>query len=295
MFVRPLLAAGVLGLLASSSAMAGDDMAACERMFEHVMKGLIEADSTEAVEGGCRYTNVVATLDTFNRWSIGQVTLTGTDVIASIIGDRVPVAAELTFDDMVFAPYGSGGVSQYILESQQIGFKFHMAYRWDEQTGELDLNDVSVFEPRTGMAGFSAKAHLAALPDAATMYDNQTDGTITALTLRLDNRGVFESMVVPVLVSLLPYDQDPRPAIAKYQRAIAAAFAALPDTVLDTDGKAVAAEFVGVFPHPDGRYEVTFEAEEPIEVMALASIGSVTGLLKLLPSLTITAQHMPAE
>jgi len=292
-FARPFLAAVLLSLSATSAVLAQDDagMMDCRQLAEKLVS--VTPGGVEAVENGCQFTDLVADFDTYNRWHIGKAVVAGTDILAAFEAKALPPMLEVSLEDVVFSPELGDGVSQYIIEAQQVGFSAHLAYHWDEAAGLVSVDDLSLTGPHIGHGALSMRMHLEQLP--ALSEEGPPAGSIETLSITLDNEGLFETMMVPFLVGSLPYGDDPRPAIAKYQAAIVKAIAALPDETLDEDGKSAAVHFVESFPHPTGRYEFGFSADEPIGVAALASINTIPGLLRLLPDLTMTASHVPAE
>jgi hypothetical protein len=251
--------------------------------------------SIEDTATGCIITNVYFG-SSYSRTAIGQITLDTDDLFGAIAGHSRPAKLELSVTDIRVSPeMADSPVTAYVLETQQAPFDLHLAYSWDEASGDFDLDDLSMTMPTLG--SITLKARLAGVTDMPEALDSPADfarGNIEKLSLTLDNRGLFTAFAVPVLVGNLPYDEDPRPAIATAQQAITTFIAALPDTQIDQASKAVLTRFVADFPKPNGFYHVEIAAkDQPVPLEGLLDFNGPTDLIGLLSKFTLTAEFKP--
>lgn len=268
----------------------------CTSLFDNL--GMLNRDAQSHIEDtatGCVVTNVYFG-SSYSRTAIGQITLDADDLFGAIAGHSRPGTLELSVTDIRVSPeMDDSPVTAYILETQQTPFDLHLAYSWDEASGDFDLDDLSMTMPTLG--SITLKARLAGVTDMPEALDSPADfarGNIEKLSLTFDNRGLFTAFAVPVLVGNLPYDEDPRPAITTAQQAVTTFITALPDTQIDANSKAVLTRFVADFPKPNGFYHVeTVAKDQPVPLEGLLDFNSPTDLIGLLSKFTLTAEFKP--
>lgn len=268
----------------------------CASLFDSL--GMLNRSPQTSIEDtatGCTVTNVYFG-SSYSRTAIGQITLDADDLFGAIAGHSRPAKLELSVTNIRVSPdMADSPVTAYILETQQAPFDLHLAYSWDEASGDFDLDDLSMTMPALG--NITLKARLAGVTDMPEALDSPADfarGNIEKLSLTLDNRGLFTAFAVPILVGNLPYNEDPRPAIATAQQAITTFITALPDTQIDANSKAILTRFVADFPKPNGFYHLEIAAEDqPVPLEGLLDFNSPTDLVGLLSKFTLTAAFKP--
>lgn len=268
----------------------------CTSLFDSL--GMLDRSPQTNIEDtttGCTVTNVYFGAS-YSRTAIGQITLDADDLFDAIAGHSRPAKLELSVTNIRVSPdMADSPVTAYILETQQAPFDLHLAYSWDEASGDFDLDDLSMTMPALG--NITLKARLAGVTDMPEALESPTDfarGNIEKLSLTLDNRGLFTAFAVPVLVGNLPYDEDPRPAIATAQQAITTFITALPDTQIDANSKAILTRFVADFPKPNGFYHLEIAAkDQAVPLEGLLDFNSPTDLIGLLSKFTLTAEFKP--
>ncbi|MDO1583220.1 hypothetical protein [Rhizobium oryzicola] len=248
----------------------------------------------EPIENGCHASNVLISQSAYARWKAADLRITGKDLFASVTAERLPETLEVSLTGLQFSLNAGTPLSNYVMEVTQLPFDIHLAYRGDGASQELTLDDLSLRGTRFGSIGVSGAASgVSKMPVLASQVEEATKlAAIRKLSLKLDNRGVFESIVVMPLISTLPQDHDPKPAIERY-RSLATAFVdSLPDRIATSDSKTVLKTFLAEFPHPAGRYQVDIDAEQPIPVADLLGAASKPqGLSALLAKLKLSAAH----
>ena len=245
------------------------------------------------IKDGCQILDATFNFGTYVRWHVAELKITGRGLTEAVAAQRLPEDLNLTLTGLRFAPNVGGQTSNYILEIQQVPFDAHLAYQWNAETKTLSLDDLSISGQRIGLASVSARVSgLAEMPrEVGTIADFANAG-IENVTLTLNNYGVFQSMLAPPLIGLLPPDEDPRPTIANYQAMLTTSLAALPETVANAASKAVLTQLIADFPAPTGIYQLSIDAQKPVPISSLTG-NEVAALTSLVSSLVLTATHQP--
>ncbi len=250
----------------------------------------------EPIETGCRATNIFFSQSAYSRWKVAELTVAGKDLFASITADRLPETLEVSLTGLHVSLNTGTSLSKYVMEVIQLPYDIHLAYQWDRARQELTVSDFSLKGPRFGSVAISAAVSgVSKMPGLSSQPEEVAkQASLRKLSFKLFNRGVFETVIVMPLISALPHDQDPKPAIERY-RSMATTFVdSLPETVATDDSKTALKTFVAEFPHPAGRYQVDIEAKQPVAVADLAGAAAdPQALSALLSRFTLSAHHEP--
>lgn len=297
-FAAPLLLLPLLAIPAFAQDQPSDSESIpkdCTSLFDNLgMLNRGDETTIEDTETGCAITNVYFG-SSYSRFAIGRITLEADDLFGAIAGHNRPSRLQLNVSDIRSSPDfdDSSPLTAYIMEMQQTPFALNLAYRWDAESGDFALDDLSMHMPAIGSAVF--KAELSDVRDMPESIEEPTDyarGNIEKLTLTLDNRGLFTHVIAPIFLNTLPYDEDPRPHIAAAQKTVIALIDAQPDSQIDDASKAVLARFVNAFPKPEGiyRFEIT-PSGAPVSLESLvAPNDDMVGLIELLAKFTLSAE-----
>lgn len=268
----------------------------CTSLFDNL--GILNRDAQSEIEDtatGCAISNVYFG-SSYSRFAIGKVTLEADDLFGAVAGNTRPAQLKLNIAGVRSSPDIDSPLNTYIMEMQQVPFELNLAYRWDATSGDFHLDDLSMRMPTVGSAVFQAE--LSEVRDMPAAIEEPTDyarGNVEKLTLTLDNRGLFTAVAAPILLSSLPYEEDPRPLIAAAQKAAIALIDARPEDQIDAPSKAVLARFVNAFPRPDGLYhfEIT-PIDAPVSLESLvAPTDDMAGLMELLARFNLSAEYKP--
>lgn len=264
----------------------------CTSLFDNL--GMLNRDKQSRIEDtetGCTITDVYFG-STYSRFAIGRITLEADDLFGAVAGHTRPAQLKLNISGVRSSPDIDSPLNTYIMEMQQVPFELNLAYRWDAESGDFDLDDFSMRMPSIGSVVL--KAELSGVSDMPATIQEPTDyarGNVEKLTLTLDNRGLFTAVAAPILLSPLPYDEDPRPHIAAAQQMVIGLINARPDDQIDPASKQVLARFVNDFPRPDGfyRFEIT-PIDAPVSLESLvAPTDDLAGLMELLGRFNLSA------
>jgi len=279
-------------VLLMSTAFAKDEAQAitsCSELFGFV--GLAErGDDTviDDISDGCRITNFYVGTSDYQRYRVAALSVTAPGLFEAFAADLPPASAEIVATGIALAPR-IDPVFEYLMEVQNQPFDAHLSYRWDDTAGTLELRDIGISSPLLGRLAFSATISGVGAEEFAEARTGMTPAIVLkAMEVTLDNGMVFESFVLPSLISLLPPDQDPRPAIALYQQQTLALLSGLPDSLIDKASKAAIAGFIESFPRPKGEYVVAVTSEAGI---GFDDLEPLLSLLEQPGTITIRASH----
>ena len=268
--------------------------ASCEELF--TLSGFAEKGPRtriETVADGCRITDFFAGSTDYDRFRIGMLTLVAPGLFDALAEDLPPPRANIAVTGIASAPRIDDPLLEYILEVQSQPFDVNLAYDWDEATGVLRIEEVSLSGALLGRLAFSAQ--MAGLdPDAfATARAGMPpDFVLREAEVVLDNKLLVASFIAPPVISTLSSDEDPRAQIARYQQMIHATLEGLPETLVDAGSKAVLAALVDSFPSPEGVYTIRLHSEEGIGLDALEADQALK-LLTQPGAMTLEASHDP--
>lgn len=243
---------------------------------------------------GCSISNFYAGYGPYNRYRIDTLTIQSPNLFADYAQDFFPAELDLNVSGLVISPDTGSLLQNYIIEMQSEPMDIHLAYRWDKQSGDLDIADLSV--TTQDQAGVRLAARISGLDiDPDTIDElNEVPGAFEHLVFEIDDARFLSALAGPALVGMLPYDEDPRPLIASQQQAAATFIENLPEANVSPDSKAALITFIHAFPKANGDYTMELRADPGLKVSAL-DVDDLAALLPLLASLQLAVTHTPAE
>lgn len=271
------------------------DPANCEALFSSAP--LVEKGTDTRVEStadGCRISNIFVGTNDYTRYRIRELTITAPELLDALAKDVLPPEADILATGISLAPAVVDPLFSYILEVQSQPFDVRVRYSWDESDGILAIDEISLSGKTFGRLAFSGRV-AGVLPSAiaSAREGNPPDVTLQALGIELKNGMLFEAFIVPVIAQALLNDEDPHQQVADYKQNIKAHLAELPEEMLDTDSKAVVADFVENFPHPKGVYTVQITSKDGIDIRSIR-IETAEDLSRALQAVVVRATHEAA-
>ena len=267
---------------------------ACENLFDgnQVFQRTV-ASVVTWFGGSCHFTNIVAELANYGRFSIDDVTLTGSRSI-----DEGLWIGEVSFDGSQFLPeYAGHPLLSYVEATRQDPANLHLAVAWNPVSGDMEIADFSISGKFLGTIAVSATlTGVHELPKDFFDLARLTDLNIKHVTVDFDNRLMFHDYVAEPILSQMAPDEDPRPRIAALQQAINTMIATLPFNRMPATTKVVLSQFVADFPHAFGHYRLEVSpTQKQFPVAALLGMSSVEDLAAVLAQLTIDATYADRE
>jgi hypothetical protein len=273
--VRAALAA--LFVLAASSAVAQPREVSCKALADRLLAGRTTAETKVTQDGQtCAVTNLKIAKSRYQGWTIERLTVTGPDFLRLEKGRLFPTALRVEAHGVRFAPDVEDARTRYLMQAQQRPFDARLDYMWDKVTQQLHLRELALDSPQKGLIVVSMDADLADL-DRRTTVPQPKDFGVRRARLVLDNSGLFESMLLPVIIGLFPSDKDPAVEIPKAQAREKAKVRALPSSTIDEASKDALSRFIDDFPHPRGHFEIDQTFDAPLRLTdprALAASGT---------------------
>lgn len=246
---------------------------------------------------GCRLTRFYVGTDSYTRYRIDELVLRAPTLFEDYAAERLPTELDLTITGLASAPDTGSPNSNYLIEIQSQPMDFHLAYRWDRDEQTVELSDVSLTAPGHDVIHLAGR--LSGMDFSAESLDNldAMPGAFDQLVIEFNNARFFSSMVAPAVISLLPYDEDPRPLIASYQQSAIAFVEGLPEGTISGDSKAALTSFINAFPRTTGDYQFELRADPPLEFASidLDAVDDLAELFPILQRLQLAVSHTPAE
>jgi hypothetical protein len=272
--VRAVLA--VLFVLAASSATAQPREVSCKALADRLLAGRTTAETKVTQDGQtCAVTNLKIAKSRYQGWTIERLTVTGPDFRRLEKGQLFPTALRVEALGVRFAPDIEDTHSRYLIQAQQRPLDARLDYAWDKATQRLHLRELAVEGSVGGLFAVSMDADLADL-DTRTTLPGPKDLGVRRARLVFDNGGLFESLLLPVILGLVPADKDPAAEIPKAQAREKAKVRALPSSTIDEASKDALSRFIDDFPHPRGHFEIDQTFDAPLRLTdprALADSG----------------------
>lgn len=244
---------------------------------------------------GCLIANGGIAFGTYQNWIFKRAEFKS-DSIAALAKDMqaIPLWSSLSIEGLALQIPTSSASARYIAALQQWPMDFSGSYRWYPDEGRLEVDDMQLSSPRSGLLGVSGDfvAEKNATPQSLAALN--TLG-VSRLRLRIDNQGLFEAIVGPSAVALLTAgnadDADVEAQVEASKTQAVAVLAAIPDDQIDKNSRQSLIRFVQDMPHPVGSFSVEIEFPKPLMFGELMQSGDPVGVLKLLSSAKFTAYY----
>jgi hypothetical protein len=281
-FLSPIPArAALVALLALSPslALAKPGEVSCKALADRLLAERM-TPATKVIEDGpgCVVTKLKFAMGQYRGWTVDRLTVSGPDFRKLGKGKPFPTALRVEAQGVRFAPDVDDSHSRYLIQAQQHPFDARLSYDWDKATRRLHLRELALDDPRTGLIELSMDADLDDL-DTRTTPPAPKDFGIRHVRMVIDNNGLFEGMLLPPVLAMIPSDQDPAVEIPKAQARELAQIRKLPSSVIDEASKAALSRFVNDFPHPKGRVEIDQTFDTPLrleDLQAVLAVGKPT-------------------
>lgn len=269
----PVRAALAIALAAAPFSLpAKQKEVSCRALADRLLAGRMTAETKIAEEPQrCVVTDVRFQLSKYQGWAVDRLTVSGPDFRRLEKGRPLPTALDVEAHGITLSPDIDDSHTRYMMRAQQRPFDARLSYVWDEAAGRMHLKELAVDSPAAGLIAFSADADL---PDIARLTQSRKPGQIGIRHLKVvfDNNGLFEGMLLPVFLGMIPADQDPAVEVPKAQARDMAAIAKLPDTAIDRASKDALSRFLRDFPNPRGYFELEQTFDTPLELGGLSSL-----------------------
>lgn len=245
----------------------------------------------EDVEGGCRATNLSWNQSSYVQYKADEVILLSPDLLRTFPTGDLLVAADLTLKGVRAVPQTNSPLQDYIISLNSTGIDLHLAYTTDpaERSGTADFE---LDAGRLGRLALSAELSDVDTTDARLSTLTEVTGTLDHLEVSLEDAGLVANIFAPPILSTLPFDEDPRPAIAAAQEAAIAKLASWPETVMTPESLAALSALIRDFPKPEGSWTVTVDSDPGISLQTLYG-GTRSAFAAALKGTRITATGRP--
>lgn len=234
-------------------------------------KGFAVRDSHD----GCVISNALFSSGDLMSWAFDRVEIEG-DRLRDFMSDTPDMAssppqwARLAIDGVRLSLKIDDKLTKFISSVQQTPSDFTASYRFDPKDGYLHIQNAEMSNVRLGKVAISGEFNLPTESSIGQLAANPT-ATLSRLHLRLDNQGIWESLIVPSLANVVfrawsNDDADPETAIAQYITVASAAVQAMPDSQIDAESKKALLRFIQDMPNPTGYFALDLSFETPLPI-----------------------------
>jgi len=259
--------------------------------------GLIETgygSTIEDIENGCRLNAIYAGLGGYQRLRIETLEIIAADLETALIQQRQFEEARISIKGARISPDFGYPLQSYITEMQVRPFDLDLDYRWNAETGDLDISQLRAEGAVIGT--WSLSARLKNVPDLGLARTGAVaaDFGIEALSLTFAEKELVLGYILPMVLNTLPYDEDPAPHIEQGIAHFLDALANAPEADISADSKTVLADWIGRFPNLDGAagtLDISGKnAPLPLEKLFIEDAETFSAFLE---AAQISAQPMP--
>lgn len=267
--LRALLPCAPLLVIAADGHATVPPPPTCDDLADSLFRGALTRDSRVRTEGeSCIFTNVHIKTGHLAAWSIGQLTITGLkgpELNPKTRPARLQVRVEATH--IVYAPTIDNARARYQIALTQRPFDVRFDVDLDFQTSHLSIREAALESPWLGTINVAFDAILEGndIPEPSQVLGFK----FSRIRFGLDNRIVFESMVMPMVLALLPQDKDPAVEIPRLQKDAERDLKRLPASAIDPASRDALIRFTRDLPHPTGHFtaEVNFPTPQPVRAL----------------------------
>lgn len=297
MIPKRLASAALLLLaLSSDSAAAQSVPSACTTLAQGFLKGAItDPGQVHATDQGCQFSNIQVKLSRYQSWTVDQLTISGLenwDRKASPLPPHLLVSAR----GVRFAPAVDDSHMRYQMRLTQRPFDARLDAGFDPASQQLSIHELAIESPWIGHIGLGIDAVYRAEQDKHAGHDlpDLPALRLSHTRLVLDNKTLFEGMLMPAIIAFVPADQDPAVAFPRWQKKTEAQLRELPNGLLDHDSREALIRFIRDFPHPTGHFAVDVSFVHPISPGAIKAGKDHVSFLKD-TKISVVYQPAPAQ
>lgn len=179
----------------------------------------------------------------------------------------------------------------YLMRLQARPMRFGLAYEWRAQSGQLRIERAVLQGESLREIGVQVTAQLAERIGQRLRIEDLQSARLQALSLRLDNASLVQSMIMPVVVSNIGLYEDPKSVIEAGLLAARTAVMVMPAATASAASRKALLEFIGDLPAPDGRLDLALTFDPPLDSAGLADAGSLDGARKALAGMKVQARY----
>lgn len=283
-------------LTGGGRAMAAPEPQACTALAQGFLKGAIsDPGQVHATDRGCLFSDVQIKLGRYQNWTVEQLTiegLNGWDRKASPLPPHLLVSAK----GIRFAAPVENSHLRYQMRLTQRPFDARLDAGFDPATKALSIHELAIESPWIGHIALGIDAVYRAEQDGHAGHDlpDLPALQLSHTRLVLDNKTLFESMLMPTIIALVPAEQDPAEVFPRWQKKTEAQLRELPTRLLDADSREALIRFIRDFPHPTGHFAFDLRFAQPVTLAGLKAGKDHVSFLKD-TKITVTYQPQAAR
>lgn len=232
-----------------------------------------ETPQIELRHDGCVLKNGKVTGLRYGFWIFDSAQLRGEYAADSDPYPAIPSRGSIKVEGVRFI-FGRLPGSDYLSKVQQAPLTLQLLYYWDRGTKRLKIDHAVVFSDQLGMFSLSASLLLGFDPTLAGLAEPQErPAAVEEVSLKLDNKGLFEMYAMGPVVSSVGYDVDPEPVIETWKDHHIKMLDLVPAEIAPASTADAMKRFIADVPHPKGVAELSLRFMQPMSVVQLALGG----------------------
>ncbi len=225
--------------------------------------------------------------------------------IDAFIADQTPLrAVKIDMDGLRYFPVIGDATFEYLyrVQNQRMSVDANLDVSWDAARQVISLTQFEVvFDPLNSVSATYeiANADLSSLGALETSLGGMA---ITHMTLDLQSNGLFESLVLPVLVTtLIGYDEDPEAEVEALKTMATRAILGFPSEIFPGETRHHLATVVDDMPNPAGTLSLEISSDVGIgatrlmPAIAFGAPRSLEEVWPLLDGVKIEAEYVRQE
>ncbi|MFC7065287.1 hypothetical protein [Brucella rhizosphaerae] len=224
---------------------------------------------------GCVISDALFGTGNLMGWSFDRVEIEG-DRFRDFMSETPDMAsgppqwARVAIDGVRLSLKIDDKLTKFINSVQQTPSDFAASYRFDPKDGYLHIQNAEMSSVRLGKISVSGEFNLPTESSLADLAVNPT-ATLSRVRLRLDNQGIWESLIMPSLANFAfqafsNSDTDPEKAITQFINTASTAINAIPESRIDAESKRALMRFIWDMPHPTGYFALDLSFEKPLPI-----------------------------
>ncbi|MGK6317003.1 hypothetical protein [Neorhizobium sp. DT-125] len=232
-----------------------------------------EMPQIELRHDGCVVKNGKVAAPRYGFWIFDSAQLSGEYAAGGDLYPAIPSRGSIRVEGVRFM-FGTMPGTDYLSKVQQAPLALRLLYYWDRGMKRLKIDHAVVFSDQLGMFSLSASLLLGFDPTLAGLAEPQErPAAIEEVSLKLDNKGLFEMYAMGPVVSAVGYDADPEPVIETWKDHHIKMLDLVPPEIAPASTADAMKRFIADVPHPKGVAELSLRFMQPMSVVQLALGG----------------------
>lgn len=232
-----------------------------------------ETRDTELRQDGCVVKNGKVAAPRYGFWIFESARLRGEYAAGSDPYPAIPSRGSIRVEGVRFM-FGKMPGSDYLSKVQQAPLVLQLLYNWDGDTKRLTIDHAVMFSEQLGTFSLTGSLLLGFEPTLVALGEPQErSAAVEEVSVKLDNKGLFEMYAMGPVVTSVGYDVDPEPVVEMWKAHHIKMLDLVPAEIAPASTADAMKRFIADVPHPKGVAELSLRFMQPMSVVQLALGG----------------------